>query len=199
MRKGRSRLKDRIVFQVRGLLETDGILTSTILTHIGRATTPEQQEAGGKWLTYKGFRKSAELYNLDRLLLDPVARDQTRKTGHVLVVEGPFDVAKLVEAGVFNVVAVMGSDLSDEAKPKLGLMSRKLNNPKLRFWFDRDKAGESGQITAQEKLAAWDIPVEEFDWNICFGTNQIAIPEDIQDPCDMSVAQIKWLRQKGLI
>ncbi len=56
--KGRSRLKDRIVFQVRGIAESDTGLASTILTHIGRATTPEQLGAGGKWLTYKGFRSN---------------------------------------------------------------------------------------------------------------------------------------------
>lgn len=197
--KGRSRLKDRIVFQVRGILETDGNITSTILTHIGRATTPEQQEAGGKWLTYKGFRKSAELYNFDKLLLDPIAREQARKTGHVLVVEGAFDVAKLVEAGVFNVVAVMGSDLSDEAKPRLELMARELNSPKFLVWFDRDKAGECGLMAAQEKFSAWDMPADGFDWDARFGPDQIAIPDAIQDPCDMSVRQIQWLRQKGVI
>lgn len=199
LEKGRSRLKNRIVFQVRGLAHADDGLKSVILTHIGRATTPEQLEAGGKWLSYKGFRKSAELYNLDKVLLDPVAREQVRKTGRVLIVEGAFDVAMLIEAGVYNVVAVMGSDLSDEAKPRLDLILEELRSPTIRLWFDRDQAGTAGQATAFEKLVEWDIPVEAFDWQARFGVDQVAIPDTIIDPCDMSRRQIEWLRAQNLI
>ncbi len=199
LEKGRSRLKNRIVFQVRGVERSDEGLKPVILTHIGRATTPEQLEAGGKWLSYKGFRKSAELYNLDKLLLDPVAREQVRKTGRVLIVEGAFDVAMLVEAGVFNVVAVMGSDLSDEIRPRLDLIREKLNAPTLRLWFDRDQAGAAGQAVALEKLTGWDLPAEAFDWEARFGADQIAIPDTITDPCEMSVRQIQWLRAQDII
>jgi DNA primase len=197
--KGRSRLKDRIVFQVRGVEETDEGLQSTILTHVGRATTPEQIGAGGKWLTYKGFRKSAELYNIDKLLLDPVARDQVRKTGQVLIVEGPFDVAMLVEAGICNVVATMGSDLSLELAPRLKLLSKQLDNPEFVLWYDRDKAGRDGQAKAIETLQELELKAYGFDWDARFGVEQIPIPDAIQDPCDLSVQQIKWLRAKGIV
>lgn len=199
LEKGRSRLKNRIVFQVRGVEQTDEGLKPVILTHIGRATTPEQLKAGGKWLSYKGFRKSAELYNVDKLLLDPAAREQVRKTGRVLIVEGAFDVAMLVEAGVFNAVAVMGSDLSDEVRPRLDLIRKELNAPELRLWFDRDKAGAAGQVAALEKLEEWEMPAKAFDWDARFGADQVAIPDTITDPCDMSARQIEWLRAQDLI
>ncbi len=199
LEKGRSRLKNRIVFQVRGVEQANDGLKSVVLTHIGRATTPEQHEAGGKWQSYKGFRKSAELYNIDKLLLDPMAREQVRKTGRILIVEGAFDVAMLVEAGVLNVVALMGSDLSGEARPRLDLILKELNDPEFRLWFDRDKAGADGQVAALEKLTEWEMPVEAFDWDARFGADHVAIPGTITDPCDMSARQIQWLRAQDLI
>lgn len=197
--KGRSRLRNRVVFQVRGVERSDSKFKSTILTHIGRATTTEQLEAGGKWLSYKGFRKSAELYNIDKLLLDPVAQEQIRKTGKLLVVEGAFDVAKLVEAGIYNVVATMGSDLSDEARTKLDVILQETCATSVFVWFDRDKAGQEGQQAALAKLADWNVPAGEFDWDARFGNSGVTIPDAISDPCDMSVRQLQWLREQNLI
>ena len=104
----------------------------------------------------------------------------------------------LVEAGVFNVIAVMGSDLSDEAKPRLDLIREELNAPDLRLWFDRDQAGASGQASTIEKLQSWGMAASGFDWSTRFGANQIGIPEDLNDPCDMNIQQIQWLRPTGL-
>jgi len=41
--------------------------------------------------------------------------------------------------------------------------------------------------------------VTALDWDAQFGTDEITIPETITDPCAMSVAQLQWLRAKGLI
>jgi len=54
---------------------------------------------------------SLELYNLDHAILDDEATDQAKATEHVLVVEGPFDVARLYAAGIRNVVATFGASL----------------------------------------------------------------------------------------
>ncbi len=79
-----------------------------ILSHMGRATTPEQAAQKGKWWVYGGFRKSQELYHLDDLLLDPEAIAQAQETRRILLVEGCFDVAKLRAAGIKNVGQVWG-------------------------------------------------------------------------------------------
>lgn len=199
LEQGRSKLKDRIVFQVRGISESADGLEPVILSHTARATTKEQADAAGKWLTYKGFRKTAALYNIDKLLVDPIARDTIRQTGKVIVVEGPFDVAKLVEAGLCNVVATMGADLSEEAKPLFDLIRREADSPEFLIWYDRDKAGRAGQDRAIALLDSLDVAATAFDWNARFGAESIGIPDTITDPCAMSVAQLQWLRAKGLI
>ena len=92
-------LAGRLVFQVGRVAE--GKSDREILSHISRATTPEQ-ETDGKWRFYRGFNPSLELYNLDNLLLDNEAVRQTIKTKSIVLVEGAFDVAKCVEAGTWK-------------------------------------------------------------------------------------------------
>lgn len=196
---GRSKLKERVVFQVRGVQETAAGLEPAILTHIGRATTEEQIETQGKWLNYGGFRKNAALYNIDKLLFDPFALDQVRRTGQVLVVEGPFDVAKLVEAGVTNVVATMGAYLDEAALPLIDRIRSHANEPEFLIWYDRDTAGRKGHEQAIALLDGRDCAAATFDWEARFGAEKIAIPESITDPCAMNVTQLRWLRAKGLI
>lgn len=197
--KGRSRLKGRIVFQVRGVERGEDGLNPVILTHLGRAVDAEQADSQGRWLTYKGFRKAVELYNIDKLLLDPVAREQVRQTGRVLIVEGPFDVAKLVEAGICNVVATMGAGLSEETRERLDLIGQECGAPEFLVWFDRDQAGATGQAAALDLLTGMEYKSCGFDWTIRFGEGQIGIADDIQDPCDMSVRQLAWLRTQAII
>ena len=118
----KSPLAGRIVFQVRGVREDEenpGSLKPVILTHVGRALTEEQAETDGKWWIYSGFAKTLELYNIDKLLFDEEAILQAKETEHIIVAEGCFDVAKLVEAGIRNAVATFGWSLSEEQIPKL--------------------------------------------------------------------------------
>lgn len=62
--------------------ETTKGLEPTILNHIGfRADQAEP------WTMYPSFNLSLELYHLDHGLLDPVATEQVRQTGRVLVVD----------------------------------------------------------------------------------------------------------------
>jgi hypothetical protein len=62
---------------------------------------PEQETSDGKYWSYP-FRKGLEIYNQDQLLIDPEAGRQMVTFGLVLV-EGFFDVAKLVESDCCNV------------------------------------------------------------------------------------------------
>ncbi len=64
------------------------------------------------------FKKSWELYNQDHILMDEEAWRQANTFGLILV-EGFFDVAKLVEAGCRNVVALMGSAISAQQIERL--------------------------------------------------------------------------------
>lgn len=200
---GRSRLKNRIVFQVRGVEETEaGGVAPTILTHIGRATTSEQVEKTGKWLVYPGFKKTHELYNIDELLISSKAQEQIRQTGRVVVVEGPFDVAKCVEAGIHNVVATFGADLSEHQLPRFDLIAKNVPPAIFVIWFDRDDAGRLAQVEAMEKLYKHGFQAAGFDWERAFidATGRAhTIPETLTDPCDMSAEQLQWLRAKSVI
>lgn len=55
-----------------------------------------------------GFKKSAELFNLHRVLASPES-----SRGRVIVCEGFFDCMKIYQAGLHAVVGLMGSTLSD--------------------------------------------------------------------------------------
>lgn len=80
-------LSGRLVFQIRGIRRTrDGSIARVILSHMGRAVTPDQEAQGGKWCMFHRFR--IELYNIDLVLLDPEARKQAQSSGHILVTEG---------------------------------------------------------------------------------------------------------------
>jgi hypothetical protein len=105
------------VFQVRGIQEKDQHLQPVILSHSGRALTLEQERSDGKYWSYP-FRKGLEIYNQDKLLLDMEACSQTGASGLILV-EGFFDVAKLVDAGCRNVGALMGAHISVEQIERL--------------------------------------------------------------------------------
>jgi len=163
-----------------------------ILSHIGRAATPDQ-EAKGKWRYYRGFNPSLELYNLDNLLLD-----KSIETDTVILVEGAFDVAKCVEAGLKNVVATFGARLSDAQADKLA----ELANAKILVFYDRDQAGQKASTDALAKLAELNIQASSFDWEQQLNSRKErhkSIAETIQDPCDFSVAQLRWLREQGLL
>jgi hypothetical protein len=195
----------RLVFQVRGLCRgEEGGFSPAILGHIGRATSPEQEEQDGKWWTYSGFRKSLELYNIDLAVLEDTALEQARQTGHILVVEGCFDVAKLRAAGIHNVVATFGSSLSDRQTEELAFLAHQTGVHRFLFWYDRDPAGEQGVARATEMVAEsdHDLEIRFFDWQQTWQSSSrgtVALPDALTDPCDFSVEQLQWLRARGHI
>ncbi|MDY7091810.1 MAG: toprim domain-containing protein [Acidobacteriota bacterium] len=201
-------MNQRLVFQIRSLRSNDaGDLVPVIVGHMGRATSVEQAEQDGKWWTYGGFRKSLELYNVDLAVLNPEARAQAAETGHVLVVEGCFDVAKLYAAGIKNVVALFGSRLSERQAELLATLAEEVGVERLRFFLDRDEAGQQGTASAQELLlrAPEENPglvVDSFDWGQSWQSpvrGAVQIPASITDPCDFSLGQLQWLRAEGLL
>jgi len=192
----RGSLAGRLVFQVGGVSE-DG-KARAILSHIGRATSPEQEEKG-KWRFYRGFNPSLELYNLDNVLLDNEATRQVIKTKRIVLVEGAFDVAKCVEAGIKNVVATFGARLSESQAAKLQGTLKQLGATQLHIFYDRDSAGQKASTDATARLQGLGITASAFDWQQQYGQSKKSIPEDIQDPCDFSAAQLSWLRGQGMV
>jgi DNA primase len=187
--ESRSPLHSRLVFQIRGIEENGHDLQPIILSHTGRALTPEQENSDGKYWSYP-FRKGLEIYNQDQLLLDPEAGRQMSTFGLVLV-EGFFDVAKLVESGCRNVGALMGAHISKEQIERLIWIRSQIGFPRIVLFLDRDEAGQKGVCRAFELLRQHDFDVSVFDWN------RDLIPDTVKDPADMPAEQLQLLRVQG--
>ena len=198
--KAQSPLNGRIVFQVRGLEEGESTLKPVILSHIGRALTDQQEAADGKYWGFP-FHQNLEIYNQDNLLMDPAATEQMKEMGLILV-EGFFDVAALVDAGCLNVAALMDAHITAEQIDRLRFLNAHAPIPRITLLLDRDETGRQGTKEAAALLAQSGFAVNAFDWNQPFnrpGLPPCRIGEHINDPGDLSLTQIKWLRKQGLI
>ena len=198
--KTASPLNSRLVFQVRGLRENGHSLQPVILSHAGRALSPEQEACHGKYWSYP-FRKGWEIYNQDHILLDDQAWRQANTFGLILT-EGFFDVAKLVEAGCRNAVALMGSTISAQQIERLVWIHARVRFPRIVLFLDRDPAGQNGVRQVRERLSLHNLPVSVFDWDqlVPFdGHRAQPIPESIRDPADMSVQHLRTLCSQGIL
>lgn len=180
-------LANRLVFQIRAVREGQRV----IVGHIGRATTKEDAEKGGKWKTYRGFHKTAELYNADNVLLDDAAREQLRSTRTLIIVEGCFDVLKCIEAGILNVVGTLGSKLSREQVALLKDLSKQFGGIGFVVWYDSDEAGVRGAQKACVQLSRNNLKNHLLSWSI--------IGAKGDDPCDLSTLEIANLSARGLL
>jgi 5S rRNA maturation endonuclease (ribonuclease M5) len=199
-REASSPINSRLVFQIRGVREIGHDLQPIILSHGGRALTREQENLDGKYWSYP-FRKSLEIYNQDKLLLDEEACRQANGFGLVLV-EGFFDVAKLVEASCRNVGALMGTHISSEQIERLKWMHFRIRFPRIVLFLDRDQAGRQGTRQVGQRLRSHNFEVNVFNWDMNLSWNSQdpePIPDSIQDPADMSVKQLQSLRKQGII
>jgi transposase/5S rRNA maturation endonuclease (ribonuclease M5) len=198
--KASSPLNGRLVFQIRGVRENGKEIIPVILSHTGRALSRQQEDRDGKYWSYP-FRKGLEIYNQDWLVLDEQARRQCEKFGLILV-EGFFDVAKLVQAGCRNVGALMGSSISAEQIERLLWIHNRLQFPYILLFLDRDKAGQQAAGKIQQQLEQHQLSVSVFDWHQKVSVNgQSAEPiaQCIQDPAEMTVEQLRALRSQGII
>jgi DNA primase len=91
-----------------------------------------------------GFKKSAEVFNLDRAICEEQGLP-------LIVVEGFFDALKLWQQGFHRVVAIMGSSLS--AKQEALLIEASASRSGIILMFDEDKAGRVGREQALLRLA----------------------------------------------
>ena len=188
--KKKSPLNGRLVFQVRGL-------SSAILTHVGRALTPQQEKTNGKYWSFPFFKR-LEIYNQDKLLSDTPARQQVDRLGLVLV-EGFLDVAALVESGCLNVGALMGAHMTEQQVGRVKFISSRIPIPKITVFLDRDEAGMIGTQKTVAVLRKNGFLSEAFDWDQPLGPSDLKIPPTVMDPGDMSPRQLQWLREQGKI
>jgi DNA primase len=85
------------------------------------------------------FRKGHELYGLFE------ARQNPGKPKAIVVVEGYLDVASLVQFGVENVVATLGTAMTAENMKRLTRLT-----DRVIFCFDGDRAGRAAAVRAME-------------------------------------------------
>jgi DNA primase len=95
------------------------------------------------------FRKGRTLYNLH------AARHAMRREEMVILVEGYFDVIRLVAAGIENVVAPLGTALTHE---QAALIKRYA--PAATLLYDSDQAGLKATFRAGDELLRHDVRVK---------------------------------------
>ena len=112
------------------------------LAYLGRWPGDDFDESSSrpryKWPD--GFSKSQIIYGLREAL-------ESDSSQPLIIVEGPFKVYHLVQAGFPNVVATFGSSMSDEQAGILAETGRS-----ILLLFDGDEAGRNGMRTAAGKL-----------------------------------------------
>jgi DNA primase len=141
-------MKDRIIFPIRNV-------EGQIVGFSGRTLHEDWKERGiPKWKHSKDFELHADkmLFNID------VAKPEIERTGAVILVEGPIDALRLVEAGITNVCAVLGKTLYNGQMNELF----KCAASKLYIAFDNDNPGKTGAEKAV-KLARPFFDVEKID------------------------------------
>ena len=124
--------------------------SGSVIAFGGRATEPDQVP---KYLNSPEtpiYSKSRTLYGLH------LAKPAIRKLGRAILVEGYFDVAQLVQAGITPVVASCGTALT---QPQAQLLRRFTSRVVLSF--DPDAAGQGAAVRSCELLAA-----EGFEVNV---------------------------------
>jgi DNA primase len=115
----------------------------------------EPAEGTPKYKLPQGFRKSQELFNIDRAIKEP--RDMP-----LVIVEGFFDCMKLHQAGYRKVVALMGSTMS-AAQEEL-VRKHTDRNSQIIVMLDEDEAGKAGREDIAVRLAKFVfVKIHTFD------------------------------------
>lgn len=97
-----------------------------------------------KYKLPNGFKKSIEIFNLDRALSEQQGLP-------LIVVEGFFDVMKLWQMGYPRAVSLMGSSLSEAQEE--ALIQASASRQGIILMFDEDDAGRMGREKALVRLA----------------------------------------------
>ncbi|MBW1999529.1 MAG: hypothetical protein JRJ29_16405 [Deltaproteobacteria bacterium] len=74
--------------------------------------------------------------------------------------------------------------------------------PHILLFLDRDQAGRSAVRQVRNRLRRHGLVVTVFDWHQlvpCNGQGAEPIADSIQHPADMSVEQLRMLRNQGIL
>jgi DNA primase len=125
-----------------------------VVAYVGR-WPEENAEDIPKYKLPPGFRKSLELFNIDRAIKEPADRP-------LVIVEGFFDCMKLHQHNYRKVVALMGSTMSAAQEELI----RKHTDRKSQVivMLDEDEAGRAGREDIAVRLAKFVfVKVHTFD------------------------------------
>lgn len=136
------------------------------LGYAGRRLAPEAAFARGKWKFPRSFPKSSVLFNHHRA--------RTIISRGLIVVEGPWDVIKLSQAGFPNAVALMGVSAS---LAQIRIISQA---PSILLMMDGDRAGKAAADNIRSLFA--DHP----------DTRIVRLPEQ-KDPADIEEPLLRHL------
>jgi DNA primase len=118
------------------------------------------------------YKKSKHLYGFH------LAKDAIRTGKKAILVEGYFDVVSLVQNGIHNVVASLGTALTEN---QVNLLARFSDREHIYIFYDSDKAGVEATLRAIEKMFEQNINPRIFT----------PIDSNAKDPDD-------FIREKGL-
>jgi DNA primase len=102
-----------------------------LVAYAGRAIDEQRAKGEGKYKLPTGFHKGHVVYNLHRV--------KEHAGAGLIVVEGFFDAMMVTQAGFPNVVALMGSSMTQEQELLLVAAT-----DRLALMFDGDEAGVAG-------------------------------------------------------
>jgi DNA primase len=142
-----------------------------VVAYAGRYPS-DPSEGTPKYKLPQGFRKSLELFNVDRARKEPVEVT-------MVIVEGFFGCMKLHQHGCRRVVALMGSTMSAAQEE----MIRKITDHKSQVivMLDEDEAGRAGRDDIATRLSKF-----------CFVKVQ-TFEQEGQQPEDLSAEEVQQL------
>jgi DNA primase len=139
------------------------------------------------------FSKGRLLYGLN------YARNNIRRENKAVLVEGYFDVVRLVEFGIENVVAPLGTALTDEQVALLGRYTRNVV-----LLYDSDAAGLKATFRAGDALLAQgfsvqvaSLPTGEDPDSFALRRGRDGLQELLSDTLDVFERKLRLLEQKG--
>jgi DNA primase len=107
-----------------------------VVAYAGRFPVEEPPEGTPKYKLPPGYRKSQELFNIDRAIKEPADKP-------LVIVEGFFDCMKLHQFGHRRVVALMGSTMS--ATQEELIRKHTVFNSQVIVMLDENEAGRAGR------------------------------------------------------
>jgi DNA primase len=115
----------------------------------------EPDEGTPKYKLPQGFRKSLELFNIDRAIKEPAGKP-------LVIVEGFFGCMKLHQSGYRKAVALMGSTMSAMQEKLIRLHTN--GQSRVIVMLDEDEAGSAGREDIACRLSKFCfVKVHAFD------------------------------------